>query len=99
MPIMIRMQHGPQQLLQNMMAMLQLLYYAEKFYDVDDPSLDDEPSDDDIVWYEGNQFTVDGSLVVESWEVSGGIYLYGFTIIDLQGNGYYTDFIEVEFIE
>ena len=60
---------APKQLLQiNDGDVVQLLYYAEKFYDVDDPLSDDEPSDDDIVWYEGNQFTADGSLVVESWE-------------------------------
>ncbi len=73
---------------------VQLLYYAERFYDLDDTS---EPGEDDAIWYEGPQFTVEGSLVVENWEVTEGIYLYGFTIIDLQGNEYYTDFIEVEF--
>ena len=75
-----------------------LLYYAEKFYDVDDPALEEEPGEDDLIWYEGNEFTVEGPLLVESWEAVG-VFLYGFTIIDLQGNEYYTDFIEVEFLE
>lgn len=75
---------------------IQLLYYAERFYDIDD---DSEPSEDDAIWYEGNEFTVEGELLVENWEVLEGIYLYGFTIVDLQGNVYYTDFIEVEFVE
>ena len=75
---------------------IQLLYYAERFYDIDD---DSEPSEDDAIWYEGEEFTVKGELVVENWEVLEGTYLYGFTIVDLQGNVYYTDFIEVEFFE
>ena len=75
---------------------IELFYYAERFIDIDD---DSEPSDDDAIWYEGNEFTVDGELLIENWEVLEGIYLYGFTIVDLQGNVYYTDFIEVEFVE
>jgi hypothetical protein len=72
-----------------------LVYYTEKFYDIDDLS---EGSEDDYWWSEGPSFTVDrDGLTVENWEVEDGIYLYGFTIIDLQGNEYYTDFIEVEY--
>ena len=62
------------------------LYYAERFYDLDDTS---EPGEDDAIWYEGPQFTVE-DLLCRNY-VTEGIYLYGFTIIDLQGNEYYTD--------
>jgi len=71
-----------------------LLYYAERFYDIDDTS---EATEDDSFWYEGEEFTVDGELVVENWEVEEGTYLYGFTIVDLQGNEYFTDFIEIKY--
>lgn len=72
-----------------------LVYYTEKFYEIDDLT---EGSEDDYWWSEGPDFVVGGDgLLVESWEVDEGIYLYGFTIIDLQGNEYYTDFIEVEY--
>jgi len=37
--------------------------------------------------------------VVENWEVEEGTYLYGFTIVDLQGNEYFTDFIEISYDE
>ncbi|NSW90254.1 MAG: hypothetical protein HPY74_06180 [Firmicutes bacterium] len=74
---------------------IKLLYYAERFVDVDEEA--SELSEDDFFWYEGDEFTVKGQLVVENWEVEEGVYLYGFTIIDLQGNEYYTDFIEVSY--
>lgn len=70
-----------------------LVYYTEKFYDIDDNS---EGSDDDYWWEEGPSFLVGAKgLAVENIEVEEGDYLYGFTIIDLQGNEYYTDFIEM----
>jgi hypothetical protein len=75
---------------------ISLCYYAERFVDIDDRS---EATDDDWFWFEGDEFTVSGQLLVENWEVEEGIYLYGFTIIDLQGNEYYTDFIEVTYDE
>jgi hypothetical protein len=73
---------------------IKLLYYAERFVDVDDTY---EESEEDSFWHEGNEFTVKGELIVENWEVEEGIYLYGFTIVDLQGNEYFTDFIEISY--
>jgi len=80
---------------------ISLLYYAERFFDPEELSDSEEEylSEDDYFWYEGNEFVVEGELLVENWEVLEGTYLYGFTIIDLQGNEYYTDFIEVEYYE
>ena len=49
---------------------------------------------------EGEEFTVGDELELEWLEVNPGeIYLYGFYLIDVQQNEYYTDFVEVEFIE
>jgi hypothetical protein len=75
---------------------IKLCYYAERFFDIDDTS---EATEDDYFWHEGDEFTVEDELLVENWEVEEGTYLYGFTIIDLQGNEYYTDFIEVSYDE
>ncbi|HHW48306.1 MAG TPA: hypothetical protein GXX14_06780 [Clostridiaceae bacterium] len=72
-----------------------LMYYAERFYDIDEDI--PEETEDDSFWYEGEEFTVEDELIVENWEVEEGTYLYGFTIIDLQGNEYYTDFIEISY--
>jgi hypothetical protein len=72
-----------------------LVYYAEQFYDIDD----DSDAEAEAFFYEGDPFTVDGSLLVEDWYVYEGEFMYGFVIIDLQGNEYYTDFIVVEFYE
>lgn len=76
---------------------IKLTYYAERFADYDDEEA--ELGKGDTIWFDGESFVVDGPLVVEKFEVCEGIFLYGFTIIDLQGNEYYTDFIEVEYSE
>ncbi|HHY36056.1 MAG TPA: hypothetical protein GX518_00005 [Firmicutes bacterium] len=71
---------------------LKFLYYAEYFGEDEDMELED--------WYEGEEFTVDDELELEWLEVNPGeVYLYGFYLIDVQQNEYYTDFVEVEFIE
>ncbi len=74
---------------------IMLVYYAETFVDVDDTS----ESDTGAYLYEGTPFTVKGDLLVEDWEVLEGEYLYGFLIVDLQGNEYYTDFVVVNYDE
>ncbi len=71
-----------------------MLYYTSKFVDVND---DTEATEEDFYWYEGNTFTLGEELTLETWEVEDGTYLYGFTVVDLQGNEYYTDFIEVAY--
>jgi hypothetical protein len=71
-----------------------MLYYTSKFVDVND---DTEATEEDFYWYEGNTFSVGEELTLETWEVEHGTYLYGFTIVDLQGNECYTDFIEVSY--
>lgn len=78
-----------------------LQYYTEKFYDSeeDGATLEEDGADldEDAYWYEYEPFTVKGELAVEQWQVEEGTYLYGFTILDLQGNEYYTDFIEIAY--
>lgn len=69
-------------------------YYMARFTDVDDDSQSDA---DNALWFDGDTFTVSGELTVETFEVTEGTYLYGFEIIDYQGNTYYTDFIEMTF--
>lgn len=71
---------------------LKFLYYAEYFGEDESMELEE--------WYEGEEFTVGDELELEWLEVNPGeIYLYGFYLIDVQQNEYYTDFVEVEFIE
>lgn len=72
---------------------LTLEYYVEEFAELDDDSDEDGYYD----WFDGEEFTVDGELLFEIAEVPPGEYLYGFTLVDYQGNEYYTDFIVVEF--
>jgi len=71
---------------------IQFLYYAEYFGDDEQKAAEE--------WYEGETFTVKGGLKLEWLEVEAGQpYCYGFLIKDVQGNEYYTDIIEVEFLE
>lgn len=71
---------------------LKFLYYAEYFGEDESKELEE--------WYEGEEFTVGDEFELEWLEVNPGeVYLYGFYFIDVQQNGYYTDFVEVEFIE
>lgn len=71
---------------------LKFLYYAEYFGEDESMELEE--------WYEGEEFTVGDKLELEWLEVNPGeVYLYGFYLIDVQQNEYYTDFVEVEFIE
>jgi len=71
---------------------LKFLYYAEYFGEDEWMELEE--------WYEGEEFTVGDKLELEWLEVNPGeVYLYGFYLIDVQQNEYYTDFVEVEFIE
>lgn len=72
---------------------LAMVYYAEEFATVGQ----EEDREYDFFWFEGDSFTVSGELLVDSLQVSSGTYLYGFTIIDLQGYEYYTDFILVSY--
>lgn len=72
---------------------LMLEYYAEEFAEIGDESTDEAYYE----WYDGEEFTVDGELYFAVAEVPAGEYLYGFTLVDFQGNEYYTDFIVVEF--
>ena len=71
-----------------------LLYYAELF--TDENGYYDE-SQEPYIWYEGEEFTVNGDLALADYEVDAGSYLYGFYIVDYQQNEYYTDFVEVTF--
>jgi hypothetical protein len=71
---------------------LKFLYYAEYFGEDESMELEE--------WYEGEEFTVEDQLELEWLEVNPGeVYLYGFYLKDVQQNEYYTDFVEVEFIE
>ncbi|HHV72891.1 MAG TPA: hypothetical protein GXX38_09850, partial [Clostridia bacterium] len=71
---------------------LKFLYYAEYFGEDESKELEE--------WYEGEEFTVGDEFELEWLEVNPGeVYLYGFYFIDVQQNEYYTDFVEVEFIE
>ncbi|HHV64637.1 MAG TPA: hypothetical protein GXX46_06150 [Peptococcaceae bacterium] len=71
---------------------LKFLYYAEYFGEDESMELEE--------WYEGEEFIVGDKLELEWLEVNlGEVYLYGFYLIDVQQNEYYTDFVEVEFIE
>lgn len=72
---------------------INLTYYAEEFATVGE----EHDGDYDAFWFDGPSFTVVDGLLVENWEVEEGTYLYGFTIVDLQGYVYYTDFIEVSY--
>lgn len=69
-----------------------IVYYAEYFGEDESKELEQ--------WYEGEEFTVGDTLELEWLEVNPGeTYLYGFYVIDVQQNEYYTDFVEVEFYE
>ncbi len=75
---------------------IQLYYYAELFYD-DDVDSDDLDQFEYETWYAGDEWTVDGELKLDVYMVDEGEFLYGFTIVDLQNNTYYTDFVSVEY--
>lgn len=69
------------------------LYYYSELFDAEETA-EQEYSQ----WWEGETFTVDGDLQLEFSDVEdNSTYLYGFYIVDTQGNGYYTDFIEATF--
>lgn len=71
---------------------IKFLYYAEYFGEDSAKELEE--------WYEGEEFTVKDELKLEMLEVNAGeTYLYGFLLLDVQQNEYYTDFIEVEFLQ
>lgn len=69
------------------------VYYAEEFAAEGDAA----DTQYDFFWFEGDSFTVESELTVEQFTANTGRFLYGFTIIDLQGYEYYTDFIEVNY--
>lgn len=72
-----------------------LQYYAELF---SDEAGNYDETLEPYIWYEGEEFIVDGGLVLADYEVdAGSSYLYGFYIVDYQQNEYYTDFVEVTF--
>lgn len=71
---------------------VKLLYYAEYF--------GDDPSKEVEQWYESDEFVAEDEIQIEILEVNAGErYLYGFLLKDIQQNEYYTDFIEVEFLD
>ncbi len=70
------------------------LYYYSELFATEDAELDE--SMEDWLWYEGDEFVVDGELVLEAYEADDGEYLYGFTVVDTQQNVWYTDFIELQ---
>lgn len=74
---------------------LALRYFCQEFADVGSEYADEDY--EGPYWYEAGAFTVEGGLTLEHWEVPDGEYLYGFTIVDLQGNVYTTDYISLEY--
>ncbi len=77
---------------------IQLYYYAELFYDKD-VELDDTEDWEYETWYDGEEWTVKGELKLDVFSVDSNEYLYGFTIVDLQNNTYFTDFVSVEYYD
>ena len=69
---------------------ISLLYYTDLFVDIDEDFPDDY---DGGYWMVGEEFTVNDKLLVERWQFIEGNYLYGFVVVDFQGNETYTDFI------
>jgi hypothetical protein len=77
---------------------IKFLYYATLFVEQDDPDLDEMFAEDHELWYESEEIIVEDELVLELLEVAPGeIFLYGFLLVDVQQNEYFTDFIETEF--